>query len=549
MARRQLIETLPENKEAVWTVAFSPDGGRLITGGIDNKVRVWDLTTRKVVGTFPGQIVAVSKTGRLLAVAESNPFYWEPAGAVTLWDYETGRKLRTLDRPGRALAFSTDNRLLAVAGPSRDVDLWDANTGKLLRTLPTSNSVWSLSFAPSGRQLASAGWSKEALVWNLEGEQPPGVLRGSAKDVWSVAYTPDGKTIVTASSDETLRYWDAETLQARGLSRGHDEEVWCAVFSPDGRTLASGGKDATVRLWPAKPPTTVDRLPHRNTVRPSFSPDGKLVVLVDPSETVWTSRVWDVATRALVAETPPGYVIGFTSDGGRVIIWNEAVGGLQLWSWKDGSSISVKLPGPKLITPPKHAGLSPGRRELFVIEPGGFARVWSVADGKPLGAFQGPPPSIRAAVLGPGGRRLAITSDRENVVHVYETGTGREVVCAGHRDFVSGLALSPDGARLVTGSMDGTVGLWDVATGRSLNKLPGHVGEATDVAFSPDGRTVASISQADSVRFWHLATLRELLTLGEPEAGLYLEFTQDGRHLVFTTRDNTARFLDAPDGE
>src|SRR5208282_1669358 len=142
------------------------------------------------------------------------------------------------------------------------------------------------------------------------------------------------------------------------------------------------------------------------------------------------------------------------------------------------------------------------------------------------------PPPIRNAVLAPMGSHVAVCIENENVARLYDCATGAEMKLAGHRDFVSGLAFSPDGATLATGSMDGAIRLWNTATGAATATLPGHMQETTDVAFSPDGRTLASLGHNESFKLWHLPTMREVVSENDPHAGLWLVFSPDGRNLA-----------------
>jgi len=139
-----------------------------------------------------------------------------------------------------------------------------------------------------------------------------------------------------------------------------------------------------------------------------------------------------------------------------------------------------------------------------------------------------------------------LSVERENLARLYDCATGQERVLSGHRDFVSGLAFSPDGQLLATGSMDGTIRLWGTATGSELAMLPGHMQETTDVAFAPDGQTLASLSRGESLKLWHLPTRREVFSEDLPHAGMYLSFAPNGRLLAIGTDEHRLRLMFAP---
>jgi WD40 repeat protein len=96
---------------------------------------------------------------------------------------------------------------------------------------------------------------------------------------------------------------------------------------------------------------------------------------------------------------------------------------------------------------------------------------------------------------------------------------GQPVRAPGHLDAVESVAFSRDGTTLASGSRDGTVGLWDVTTGRGLTRLSGHASFVYAVAFSPDGRTLASGGAGGTVKLWDVVGRREVASLHPDEAG------------------------------
>jgi WD40 repeat protein/predicted Ser/Thr protein kinase len=548
LPRQCLLTTLPARTGAVWGVAFTPDGQQLMTATTSG-VLFWSTNRWQLRREFPGRLGALASQGELLATADSSPFCWEQCGPVVLWNYRTGEKLTDFGKLGRVLRFSPDAQRLAVAGVAKDVELWEVPSGRLVRTLPTDESVWSLTFSPSGEQLVTAGWTDTVLVWNLSSNAPPLRLAGHARTVWCSAYTPDGATLVTSSSDQSIRLWDAATLAPKGLLRGHESEVWCVAVSPDGHTLATGGKDTTVRLWPSAPPARRDIVPNEPEHRPLFSPDGQRLEVLGPTGGQWHDQLWDVATRARLREVPDGTILEYTPNGEGLIYLNEAAATLTTASLRNGAEQQTKLEGSGLGADAfERAGMSREGKRVFALAKDGRIRFWETATGRLLNTAQGPRPPIRALALGPGGRHLAVSLERENTVRLYTVASGDERQLTGHRDFVSGLAFCPDGAMLATGSMDGTIRLWEVASGKPLAQFAGHMEETTALAFAPDGRTLASVGRRDAVKLWHVATGRELVSLELPTAGMWLQFAPDGSRLAVTTDENAVRLFEAPFG-
>jgi WD40 repeat protein len=129
---------------------------------------------------------------------------------------------------------------------------------------------------------------------------------------------------------------------------------------------------------------------------------------------------------------------------------------------------------------------------------------------------------------------------------------------------VTALAFSPDGEHLATGSLGGSLKVWEARTGRQLDSLSGNLGQVLDLAFSPDGATLATSSSDGTVRLWDLRTGRQTLTLASGVAGEVgaeskfcfrtlrvaylgvggkLAFSPDGSRLAYTAADGSVRVL------
>jgi eukaryotic-like serine/threonine-protein kinase len=215
------------HQDAVWAVAFSPDGQTILTGSDDKTARLWDATT--------GQ-----PRGRPLA-------------------HQGGVK---------AVAFSPDGQTIVTGGWGDAARLWDAASARPLGTplehpgvgtpLEHPNVVQAVAFSPDGRTILTGGWDNTARLWDAASGQPRGRLMAHQGPVMAVAFSPDGSTILTGSYDTTAQLWDAATARPLGKPLVHQGPVYAAAFSPDGQTALTGGDDKTARLWSIPSPVRGD---------------------------------------------------------------------------------------------------------------------------------------------------------------------------------------------------------------------------------------------------------------------------------------------------
>jgi WD40 repeat protein len=155
--------------------------------------------------------------------------------------------------------------------------------------------------------------------------------------------------------------------------------------------------------------------------------------------------------------------------------------------------------------------------------------------------------NVTAVVFSPDGHQLA-TADADGTVRVWDPATGEHLhTLTGHTSRVTAVAFSPDGHQLATASQDQTVLVWDPATGEHLHTLTGHTGWVNAVAFSPDGHQLATADA--TVRLWDPATGEHLHTLtGHTRYVPAMAFSPDGHQLATASQDQTARLWDPATG-
>jgi WD40 repeat protein len=258
-------------------LAVSPDGRYVATGRNDGTLQVWETATaRKLPGAtcHVGAVRGVAFTpdgGRLVSVGLYRPAGadgevpapWQPE--IQVWNLVTGKVERTVweaDRSWpRALAVHPQDGRAVVGEDRGTLHFWDLATleptpfGLHSGSFTAHERVVSdLTFAADGQRLASASWDNTVRVWEVPSGRLVCTLRGHSRAVLSAAFSPDGRRLASAGEDRAVKLWDAKSGWETLTLGGHTDIVTAVVFSPDGRRLASASLDGTVKVWRAGDP-------------------------------------------------------------------------------------------------------------------------------------------------------------------------------------------------------------------------------------------------------------------------------------------------------
>ena len=537
-----------------------------------------DLLTVKA---YPGGVDSVAFTPdgkRLITSGESHPEQKgneRRLGEVKLWDAATGQPLRfdlgsRTEKVARAV-LSPDGTHLAATQFNHAILVWDLATGGLV-TLdgPETQIAYSIAFSLDGKRLVSMyrphddpplnDSPRSIRIWDLATRQAVVTINGFSYLTLSPSLSPDGKFLVaTDITKARVPVWDAATGQEAFSCEFSDGGfLRDSVFSPDGKYLAAGS-DKAIRFW-----DVASRKPHATWAPSSgggrhltFSPDGKRLATVSLA----TGRLdlWDTAggqkIQSFKGQLGPVSAIAFSSDGTRLAS-GAGDGTVRLWdatARPDGVSI------PKEGSAGELPSLSPDGRTLLM----GFElgerrpiRLWDTTTGEPRsGPIELGRPMIHLAWTADS-KRLYI-ADSGKTVSVVDVAAGK-VVRTFPVDAIAELhysttkqatALSPDESCYVHAAPDSTIRVRDATTGLETRRIRGLEGEITLVAFSPDGSRLLGANSEGAVVIWEFATgLQIAATSLNGLTILVAQFSADGKQLavagIFRSGTGNVRILD-----
>ena len=292
--------------------------------------------------------------------------------------------------------------------------------------------------------------SQAVEVRRFDGHQGP---------VQAVGFAPDGRQIVSGSDDRTVRLWSVETGEEVRRLSGHQDWVLCVAFLPDGRRVLSGSTDRTIRLWDWESKGEVGRLEgHEASVTClSVSPDGTQVAVGvgRPDHPTLGLRVGR-ELRKLEGHRGPIQCVAFSADGRQ--------------------------------------GLSGGNDRTV--------RLWSLDDGRETRRLEGHTHVVRDAVFCREGRH-ALSGGQDRTTRLWNLEAGTEE--SGQRDYperVFRVAAFGDRLWAVVVWEDGGCQLWDAGLGRESCRLVGHTATVWAAAFSGDGRRLLTGSVDRTIRLW-----------------------------------------------
>lgn len=288
-----------------------------------------------------------------------------------------------------------------------------------------------------------------------------------------------------------------DAAESTELPMAHDEYVYMIRFSPDGQTMATAAGDNVACIWNWSTQQLLHTLEHEAAVYAAeFSSDGKHLATGSGDGNV---TLWELSSGKLVAQQQEHadavYCVSFSPDGTRL----ASIGG-------DGKKGDTRC------------------------------RIWSVPALKIVSELPGHERPSYGVLFGPPvgpARDTLVTSGGDKLIHIYSLHTGNRRTLTGHTSDVYRCCFSRDGCQLASTSQDGSVRLWNVATGELVKTLLQAKDPMYDVVYSRDGTILAAVGDDGFVRYWETRTHTLLAESKTDQEGLYsVVFTPDQTRVI-----------------
>ncbi|MXV77418.1 PQQ-binding-like beta-propeller repeat protein [Candidatus Poribacteria bacterium] len=545
-------------------VVMSPDS-QMCAITRDNRIEVWNLLTNQLKNIIENpndkstfnrvHSVAFSPDGQTLA---STSF----SGIIRLWDIDSGNysEIHTQNESVGRVMFSPDGRTLASSA-KQGVELWDIETKRFKGTLEDTTGVNNIIFSPNGDVLF--GLSKEdARFWDTNTGKIRLKLEIESSYRPPFALSPDGNTFAFSNrGDYTVQLWDTTTGQLKskltgdpqyvnlpGIANGVPQlvnyptkTVDSLAFSPDGQTLAVAS-DGEIALWnPKTGEQDFIMTEEGNFYYMLFSPDGRTLAtrkhtsLDETRFLLWNIDTTDIK-KSKLRHVITGHFdevtsLAFNSDG-DVLASGYHLERIKLWDVEKGKhkTTCIGYPYQLWVQSLDFAPNGETIASLNIYSQSSFGKAEILLWDAMTGAFQ---KTIKAhgnaigntrrishggnALFSPDGKKLISGSldgtirllnvdekEKKSLVGLFQTGPlGKQrPILKGHTDQILTIALSPDGNTVVSGSSDKTIRVWDTNTLKIKFPLTGHTEEIWALAFTPDGLTLASGCRDGSIHLW-----------------------------------------------
>ncbi|QGJ71206.1 Hypothetical protein PBC10988_29100 [Planctomycetales bacterium 10988] len=535
----------PFYESAIESLTLSPDGSKAaVVNRSGGALAVWNPKTRQQLWTASSVESACFMDGgtTLLAIKPLSQGKTE----LIYFQAETGEQLRTQDGPqmiGRVRidhsadgAYSAWVRSPYVEDRSPRVTLIENSTGKVQSVLATDPRLFirQVAFDPGNQWVALSSETNTASIFQVEKGISVGSVSIQGGTIGSVCFSPQDQTLATAGNDRTIRLWKltekkqllGSSLESnlKGTFRVYDNEVRSLAFANQGKELFSFGEDAAVRRWMVE-----------EVAPPPFELPGKMIPSSDGSicQFLLSQKGKELKRwkKSFTGEPdsfpfPPQLSEPFAVDWQTKAVAGIGKNGLEVISLENQKPIfaSTDITKPFCFMPDGRMIIAYDKKNPSIV---GI----ELPSGKLAFRFQGKYEHIALDAKG-----TTLAASHQNHVTLWDLATFKEEIkIPTGQDSIRSLALSPDSQWLATGGKEAKIKIWNPRTAQNIAILERHRQPVTTLSFDSRGKRLLTGSEDKSVQLWDTGNWMHLLTFDDLELPIQrVQFTPDSQAIVAT---------------
>ncbi len=525
--------------------AIAADGSFAVFVGVKGKIVLIDPRTGAIIRRIDGGAVdlysvAISPGGAAIYVGGQT-------GEVMEWDAQTGARVRSLGRQSRTVRFlaaSPDGQTLVAGRLGGVCSVIDLETGKLRGNLPLkTKGIYGIAYSRDGSLCYFA--STEGVLHSFETEH------WNAADTWDIGEVRsmallDDRTLATSGQDG-LKVWDLPSKTLSAKFPGDESGSALIIAGPRPGTLLMGQMGSCIRLWETSTLAGAARLlgntdAYVYTVTPST--DGKLIAAADRAGVI---RVWAASTRKLIGQCSG------PSGGGRSIVWRSgAPEFVAVFEKGEAGLFRVGENGPEMThswqahaSQSCSAAISPDGALLATGSQQDGIKLWDARTRELVRRMEVTQSAVLCLEFSHDGKQL-LSAGLGPGVAVSEVASGKLLAAIPDAYQNYRARYSPDGSMIAVSHSRPEIELLEAKTLTSIRFLRGHPKTVIDTNFSEDGRTLISGAADGSVRLWNVATGRSLASMefGTEVGAVQFVPGSEGRWVVLSGEKGQLRLVD-----